>query len=557
MTPFAPAPATPSAFTPPSSTRPLSPTASHSSLVLAPSCIFKNFGPRYSRPNHHDKRLLCRTLNINGYLRGLACDQPVTMREQVGAHCRMACTSSPDLANHADADGHCTGPKQGDDVALGRKESQYERDGETRPARSRDLHNEVSMSKLPPGPRGYPVIGSLFSISPTKPWVTFTKWRDIYVPTPSILRGLLSFQYGGPFHACVELPKKRHGPVGKAFLQVLRSTPVHRGRRGNLILGFMRSNDVYLLAESLIQSPQLWNEHLKRSATSLIMAVVYGAQRLARPDPENITSQLPRWMSAWRRDAEVWFAKDEGMFENFYDEVQDRMGRGDERKCVVTNLIEQQQSKNLSHQESVWLAGTMYAAGSDLVGFCFSAATMSWWMIAMVAYPCSETRARRNGQGCRTFSYAHFRGLRCVTVYAGDGERGTEVEACSTAWGMHGRNHTPTVVILINSKVPHRLIEEYLIPKKEGHCTYGFGRRICVGRHVANHNLWSQFASVVWACDIQPLKSDANGNLPDIFNVESDMVMLPAPFECDIKPRFPGVKAVLEEAIETDNYGQI
>jgi hypothetical protein len=63
------------------------------------------------------------------------------------------------------------------------------------------------------------------------------------------------------------------------------------------------------------------------------------------------------------------------MFENFYDEVQDRMVspiqlprphlesgaqvRGDERTCVVTNLIEQQQNKNLSHQESVWLAGTM------------------------------------------------------------------------------------------------------------------------------------------------------------------------------------------------------
>jgi cytochrome P450 len=35
---------------------------------------------------------------------------------------------------------------------------------------------------------------------------------------------------------------------------------------------------------------------------------------------------------------------------------------------------------------------------------------------------------------------------------------------------MHGRDHAPTVEILINSKVPHRLIEDdwyegYLIPK--------------------------------------------------------------------------------------------
>lgn len=38
--------------------------------------------------------------------------------------------------------------------------------------------------------------------------------------------------------------------------------------------------------------------------------------------------------------------------------------------------------------------------------------------------------------------------------------------------------------------------------KDEGHVSYGFGRRICVGRHVANNSLFINMAMVLWAMDI-------------------------------------------------------
>ena len=46
--------------------------------------------------------------------------------------------------------------------------------------------------------------------------------------------------------------------------------------------------------------------------------------------------------------------------------------------------------------------------------------------------------------------------------------------------------------------------------KDEGHFSYGFGRRLCVGRHVANDSLFIDIAVMLWATKIER-KKDASG----------------------------------------------
>ena len=48
--------------------------------------------------------------------------------------------------------------------------------------------------------------------------------------------------------------------------------------------------------------------------------------------------------------------------------------------------------------------------------------------------------------------------------------------------------------------------------KEEGHVTYGFGRRICPGRHVANNAFFIDVAMALWACNFEPGK-DGHGNV--------------------------------------------
>lgn len=44
--------------------------------------------------------------------------------------------------------------------------------------------------------------------------------------------------------------------------------------------------------------------------------------------------------------------------------------------------------------------------------------------------------------------------------------------------------------------------------KDEGHMSFGFGPRICVGQHMANSALFINIASILWAVNISPVKDE-------------------------------------------------
>ena len=50
--------------------------------------------------------------------------------------------------------------------------------------------------------------------------------------------------------------------------------------------------------------------------------------------------------------------------------------------------------------------------------------------------------------------------------------------------------------------------------KERGHFTYGFGRRICVGRHMANNTLFINIAVLLWAAEIGRKKGASGSFVP-------------------------------------------
>ena len=115
--------------------------------------------------------------------------------------------------------------------------------------------------------------------------------------------------------------------------------------------------------------------------------------------------------------------------------------------------------------------------------------------------------------------------------------------------------------------------------KEDGHFTYGFGRRVCLGKQLANNSLFIDFAMMLWACAIEPGKDenektipiDVDGYIEDgllmwdfisallsLFGASRLIVLLaarcPVPFKVDISPRFPEVVTLL--AAENELRGQ-
>ncbi|KAJ6477642.1 putative monooxygenase [Mycena sanguinolenta] len=69
--------------------------------------------------------------------------------------------------------------------------------------------------------------------------------------------------------------------------------------------------------------------------------------------------------------------------------------------------------------------------------------------------------------------------------------------------------------------------------------SFGFGRRACAGRYLAEGTLFAVVATVLATCQILPIRdNEGNAVLPDIsYTSESGTIGFPSPFDCDIKCR--------------------
>lgn len=72
---------------------------------------------------------------------------------------------------------------------------------------------------------------------------------------------------------------------------------------------------------------------------------------------------------------------------------------------------------------------------------------------------------------------------------------------------------------------------------KRDQFTFGAGRRICPGIHVAERSLFLAISRILWAFEIRP-KKDAQGRpiLPDPEKYTQGFVCMPEEFEADITP---------------------
>ena len=120
---------------------------------------------------------------------------------------------------------------------------------------------------------------------------------------------------------------------------------------------------------------------------------------------------------------------------------------------------------------------------------------------------------------------------------------------------------------------PARFLDEngHMVPappdtKEEGHISFGYGRRSCLGRQVANDSLFINVVLMLWSMNIE-CATDSEGNPTPIDIGESVghglmYVMIffnsvkysqhqsrrPAPFQCKVTPRFPDAISMLDSA---------
>jgi cytochrome P450 len=59
-----------------------------------------------------------------------------------------------------------------------------------------------------------------------------------------------------------------------------------------------------------------------------------------------------------------------------------------------------------------------------------------------------------------------------------------------------------------------RLISGPVETRDDGHSSYGFGRRVCIGKHAANDSLFIHIATVLWAARLECARDESGKEIP-------------------------------------------
>ncbi|KAJ7025140.1 cytochrome P450 [Mycena alexandri] len=352
------------------------------------------------------------------------------------------------------------------------------------------------------------------------------------------------------------------------------------------------------LLRRLLQSPGDFRKHIQHMAAENIMSVSYGIDILPDHDPYIALAQklmkvagkvatpgtflvdsipLLKYVPAWfpgagfKRKADEWRDLGRQVQEVPFAEVKHQIAAGTARYSFsAQSLHNLDESENAYYTEKhiQATASVIYMAGSDS-----TIATVNTFILAMLANPEAQRKAQLQidsvtGQTrlpdfsdedalpyvsalvkeilrwrpVAPIAVPHFLGVE-------DEYRGFRIPANSIIIGnVSAILHDEVMYPEPDLFTPERfLLDGKLNPEvRDPQATFGFGRRMCPGRHMATASLWISVASILAAFDITKAVAEDGQMIEPTYEYLSDLISAPAPFECSIRPRSRNLESLIE-----------
>ncbi|KAI0301926.1 cytochrome P450 [Multifurca ochricompacta] len=466
--------------------------------------------------------------------------------------------------------------------------------------------------KLPPGPRRLPIIGNAFQLSDKKwllskdckgrfgevmyldvagtPVIVFNSFKSAfdvlersannYSDRPQLImaqkvlnKGVLMVFMNYDAH-CRRLRRASQAALAKTAVRKYYSIQT---REATMLASALLENGASVVMSILYDYPPLTSAHDK----AIEGIEVYNDRMTRATSPGQYLVELFPWMmlipkrfAKWKREGLKHGDEHQELFQGLLNRVKVDLDEGGTRPSFCASLLQENDRDDLTEQEMAFLAGLMYSAGAET-----TSTTLIWWTLAMMAFPEVQRRAQAElddvvGRSrLPTFDDApHLPYVRAVVkeilrwrpvTPLGVAHAAKEDGGAICMGNVWHSNHDRAVFGDDADEFrPERYINEkgeLLTGPTEGnqdnHLTFGFGRRACPGKHLANDALFIDTARILWAINLERTRDENGNEMPlDTDSFEgSGVVIRPLPFDCRFTPRFPEVSSILAE--ERIQYG--
>ena len=271
---------------------------------------------------------------------------------------------------------------------------------------------------------------------------------------------------------------------------------------------------------------------------------------------------LPEWMpgAGFKRTARMWKQTHMAVVDTPYDFVRDRIARGqDDTSFVVKALELASEDKTISDEnESAikWSAASMYTAGADT-----SVSTAAAFFLAMSMYPDVQRKAQEEIDrvvGTTRLPTFHDRNqLPYINAVVEEAQRwhpvapmggvrmANENDVINEFRIPKGALVLPAIWWLTRDQAIYHEPEEFrpesfLEPRNEPSATaftFGFGRRICTGKVLADASLYLTFVQTLAALNIQKAIDEHGHAVEPKHTFGAGILAHPGEFRVRVAPR--------------------
>ncbi|KAG2359073.1 cytochrome P450 [Suillus spraguei] len=351
------------------------------------------------------------------------------------------------------------------------------------------------------------------------------------------------------------------------------------------------------LLESIIESPERYQHHIELFSSSIIMSAVYDYEAKPNGDPLLLIAEkainvflelatlrtsiileafpfllkLPSWFPGARfKRLSIQSQKNAAaMVDIPFHYARERAMAETSNRCMVSESLKRSEASGNADKFELALKST--SATAFIAGVETTASTLSVFILAMMLYPDVQTRAQEEIEAVigtdQLPTFEDRSSLPYVDAVLRETLRWHPVFPLglphyTTDSDVYNDRYIPKGAIVVTNiwamskdetkyPSPHDFKPErfFMADGKLNDDTidfpFGFGRRVCVGRHLADASLWISIASLLATFRFMKPLDDEGKEVDPIFQWSTGLSSHPESLPCRVVPRHPEMTAQL------------